>query len=119
MATATLSKNRRGAAHDADPGSGWIRAYLASVRPLRGCADLPDSEEYQAGRSAIERLAISAHGQVSPTECADVVNFIRNSEPVKPRSWWNEPDDEPSHLVGLHVILEAVERSLRAKGGRP
>jgi hypothetical protein len=83
------------------------------VCPLRGCADLDDGEEYRRGRSLIERLAISAEGKVAPTlhlspsQCADVIFFVRNSEPADPRAWFTEPDEEPSHLVGLCVSLEA------------
>jgi hypothetical protein len=100
-----------------------IRAYLARVCPLRDCAELDDGEEYRRGRSLIERLAISAEGKVAPTvrlspsQCADVIFVGRNSEPADPRSWFTEPDDEPSHLLGLCVILGATERSLGAQGG--
>lgn len=100
-----------------------IRAYLASVRPRRGVAGVGEEEEYQRGRSLIERVALSAHGDGSPTlrltatQCADVVNFVRQSDPVTPRTWWSEPADAPSHLVGLCFVLDAVESSLRGKGG--
>lgn len=101
-----------------------IRSYLAHVRPLRGVAGVGGSEPYQRGRSLIERLALSAHStddptmRLSPLQCADVVHFVRHSEPVTPRAWWSEPADAPSHLVGLCFVLDAVETSLRDGGRR-
>jgi hypothetical protein len=99
-----------------------IRAYLASVRPMVGIADLYESEPYQRGRSLIERVAISARGGDVPTlrltaaQCADVVYFIHSSEPLEPSTWWSDPKDEPSHLVGFYIVLGTLEKSLRRKG---
>lgn len=108
-----------------------IRAYLASMRPLRG-ADLSDEEGFQRGRGVIERLALSAWGTDAPAmvlsvrQCADVVRFLRGVEPIDPVDWWQDPDDRPSHVVGFAFILEAIEECLRRqldvrheRGGEP
>jgi hypothetical protein len=130
-ATRSLSKPTRATAPPRSPTSEEyfeetaqrIRAYLASVRPLRDSADLPGSEPYQSGRSLIERLALSARGTEAPTlrltaaQCADVVHFVRCSEPLERSTWWSDPKRGPSHWVGFIFVLEAVEESLRAKGG--
>jgi hypothetical protein len=91
------------------------------MRPLRGVADVTESEEYQRGRSTIERLALSAVGEGSPSlrltaaECADVLHFMHFSEPVKPKTWWEDPIDEPSHVVGYYMLLYTLDRSLRRR----
>lgn len=95
-----------------------IRAYLASVRPLRGCA-IAGSDAFERGRALIERLALSSDGtdpprlQLTASQCADVLNFMGRVEPLEPRTWWNDPVGGPSHLVGHYVVLQAVEDSLR------
>ena len=98
-----------------------IRGYLASVRPLRGVADLGDRDEYQRGRGLIERLALSARGTGGPTlqlsiaQCADVLHFIHHSEPLDPSTWWSDLEDALSHVVGFDEVLLALESSLRAR----
>jgi hypothetical protein len=99
-----------------------IRAYLARVRPKRD-SDLGNEDEYHRGRGLIEPLAISTEGRDGPSlrltaaQCADIVYFIRNSEPIEPETWFTEPDDEPNHHVGYDVVMEVIERCLRAQGG--
>jgi hypothetical protein len=121
MSTKSTSVRARPIHHSEDTAD-RIRAYLASVRPLRG-VEFEDTP-YQRGRSLIEQLALSADGTEQPTlrlstlECADVVFFVAKSEPIQDRNWWLEPTDAPSHLVGLKFVLGAVEASLRDKGKR-
>jgi hypothetical protein len=96
-----------------------ILAFLHAVRPERGVADAGTEDEYHRGRNNIEKLAWSSQGCESPaillnqTQCADVCHFLGHSEPLDEASWWTEPEDAPSHLVGLRFVLEAVEESLR------
>jgi hypothetical protein len=108
-----------------------LRAYIASMRPLRGCCWREEIEEiHQRGRVLIERLAISARGDGDPEfllkadECADVLRYMASLEPLDPRAWWRDPSDGPSHVVGFNLLLRALERSLReiaapAKKARP
>jgi hypothetical protein len=99
-----------------------IRAYLASMRPLRGCSGLADKDEYQRGRSLIEKLAIW-HDCIDAGElpelamtiadASNIVEFIRNSEPVEGDGWWNDSNTPgPSHLCGFHEVLRALNESL-------
>ncbi len=107
-----------------------IRAYLASVRPERG-SDLGANDEYERGRAAIERLALSAHDtgdptlQLSETQGADVLYFVRCSEPLEERTWWQDPKSGPSHLVGWTFVARggraqpASEGAVMSAGGTP
>ncbi len=96
-----------------------IQAYLAQLQPLRGI-DAGDTDEYRNAISAISRLAASAAGTDSPTyqftqeQAADVLLFMRLSEPVDPVTWWTDPKDAPSHVCGWELVLQAVEDALRA-----
>jgi hypothetical protein len=98
--------------------SARIYAYLASVRPLSGCADIGEGQDFQRGRALIERMAMSARGMSSPTlvlsapHCADVLRFISQTEPLEPQDWREDPEDAPCHVVGLHFVLETLARSL-------
>jgi hypothetical protein len=98
-----------------------LLAYLASVRPLRGC----DDESYDRGRGLIMRMAMSVSGEDLPSlrmsaqQVADVVHFIRDSEPIKSQGWWSESGNGPSHLAGFVFVLDALERNLRSWAGRP
>jgi hypothetical protein len=100
-----------------------LRAFLASMRPLPGCADIEDGDEYQRGRSAIERLANNAQGDDYPTlrlsirEVADVLNYLGSSSPIDERDWWKDPDDAPSHSAGYKMLMDALEASLRTDPG--
>jgi hypothetical protein len=100
-----------------------VRAYLASMRPLKGC-DFFDDKSYWTGRMLIERIALSAKGEDAPQlklsvrECADVLRFIHSPAPVKRWNWWRDPPVAPSHLVGFVMVLQAIEDSLRAAGAR-
>jgi hypothetical protein len=55
--------------------------------------------------------------RLTPAQCADVVHFVRYSEPLESSNWWEDPEHAPSHWVGFVFVLKAVEESLRAKGG--
>lgn len=108
---------------DSDRTDNRIRAYLASIRPLRGSCYREDIEAAnQRGRSLIERLALSAEGTDLPrlrlagAEVADVLSFIACSEPIDPQNWWEDDVDGPSHLVGHYLLLQALEKSLREPG---
>ena len=82
--------------------SARIYAYLASVRPLCGVADLEGGKAYQRGRSLVERMAMSAIDmgapqiRLSPSHCADVLRFIADTEPLEPRDWWEDPEARPA-----------------------
>jgi hypothetical protein len=95
-----------------------IRAYLASMRPLRGVADIAEKEDCQRGRALIERMAMSAQGTdpprlvLSAAHCADVLRYISAMEPLEPRDWWKDPEDSPSHLVGFYFVVETLAHSL-------
>jgi hypothetical protein len=128
MATRSLPKTTRATTRPAEIGytddtAPRIRAYLASMRPLRGSeGDIHYEDSYQRGRSLIERLALSAHDTDSPTlrlsaeQCADVLHFIANSEPLEPATWWRDPKEAPSHVVGFMIIVNALKDSLRSVG---
>lgn len=98
-----------------------IRAYLASMRPMRGVADIYSLETYQRGRSLIEAMALTATGEdmpairLSAADCADILAFVSYSEPVEPGSWWKDPKGSPSHLVGYYLIVQAVQAALRRR----
>lgn len=95
-----------------------IRAFIHSMRPLRGVADLAQDDDYQCGRALLERLADSAEGEDHPTlrfnteQCAQVCMYLRSIEPFTPANWWDDPEDAPSHTVGLQFVLGAVADSL-------
>jgi hypothetical protein len=57
--------------------------------------------------------------RMSAEQVADVLHFIRDSEPLKPRGWWAEPEKGPSHIAGFVFVLDAVERNLRSWAGKP
>jgi hypothetical protein len=132
MATRSVSRRAQAQSRNLSPApaaapfpseatSDRIRAFLASMRPLRG-SDAAGCDEYQRGRALIERLALSGFEQEPPSlrlnaaQCADVLNFLARSEPVEPRGWWRDPRDAPSHVVGHHLVLWALEDSLRELG---
>jgi hypothetical protein len=95
-----------------------ILAFLASVRPIRGSADSAD-EDYYRGRSIIERMAISSEDTDSPTikltaeHCASVLQFLANVEPFEPKTWWQDSDEGPSHLVGYVFVLQTLRANLQ------
>lgn len=101
-----------------------IRAFVHSMRPLRGVADLWVQDVYQQGRALIERLADSAQGEKEPTlrltveECAAVLDYFSTVEPFEPGTWWDNPEGEPSRHCGLVAVMDAMRDSLRA-GGEP
>jgi hypothetical protein len=95
-----------------------ILAYLASVMPRDGGAVLPD---YHKGRSVIEHMALSARGdgdptlKLSATDCANVLYFVQCSAPIEPRTWWDDPKDSPSQVVGFCTVLGVLNDNLRRK----
>jgi hypothetical protein len=100
-----------------------LRAYLLSVRQLRGTVFIPEIDErIYRGRSLIERLALSAEDEGMPdleltsTDIADVLCFISCVEPVSRETWWTEPSDAPCHITGHMLLLQALEASLRRHG---
>jgi hypothetical protein len=96
-----------------------VLAFLASMRPMRGC-DVDDDQGFHRGRALIERLALSAQEEGPPrlrftlSQAADVMRFLGRIEPIEQRDWWNDPKDGPSHVCGYTVVLDAIEDSLRA-----
>lgn len=100
-----------------------IRAFLASLRPMRDCIYPSDIEKAnQRGRALIERLALSAEEGDVPrlrlpaTEVADVLSFLHCTEPEEPATWWADGGDT-SHVVGYHLVLQALQASVRELGG--
>ena len=106
--------------HPNDRTDNRIRAYIASIKPRKGVCHPDDVEAAQArGRGLIERLALSAEGDDMPqlrlrvSQVADVLAFITSVQPIEAKSWWRDDPDGPSHLVGYHLLLGALEDSLR------
>jgi hypothetical protein len=95
-----------------------MRAFVSSMRPMQGIAGLGSEPRYHEGRSLIERMALSASGEGMPAlrltsrQCADVLYFVRSSEPMRPANWWKDPIAGPSHLVGYVMVLETIEEAL-------
>lgn len=102
--------------HPQDRTDARLRAYVASVESMSGTAE----EDRERGAVLIERLAASAQGsdspalQLTPEECADVLAWMADRQPVDPDSWWQDPKDAPSHLCGFYMLLQALEHSLAA-----
>src|SRR5262249_35580266 len=100
------------------------RAFIYSLRPLGGVADLAESEHYQCGRALLERLADSAEGENDPTwrlnpeQVAQVCDYLRSVEPFAPERWWDDPKDAPSHVTGFPFVLSALADSLRVTAVR-
>jgi hypothetical protein len=94
-----------------------ILAFLASMQPLSGGGG--ESDGFHRGRSIIERMAISAKGTEPPSiwlqtdHCADVLEFLAHVEPLEPSGWWDDPEDSPSHTVGLQFVLRTLAANLR------
>jgi hypothetical protein len=95
-----------------------IRAFLASMQCL-----FDEDEVYEGfhrGRSVIERIARSATGADDPkirlslNNCRDVLHFLAQVQPREPIGWWKDPEDAPSHVVGLQLVLFALKASLEA-----
>lgn len=99
-----------------DRTSETIRAYLAAVRPFKG---LTIDEEHQRGRAIIDQMVSSSFGRRDPpsrlsaAQCADVVAFIRDVEPIKPGAFDTGFREVPNPAMGLFQILHVVERELR------
>jgi hypothetical protein len=101
-----------------------IRAFIHSMRPLRGVADLAQDDDYQCGRALLERLADSAEGEDYPAlrfnteQCAQVCMYLRSIEPFAPGNWWDDPEGAPSHTCGFQFVVGAIADSLRDPGDR-
>ena len=109
--------------HPADRTDNQIRAFLASMRPMRDVDFIePIEEANQRGRSLIERLALSAEGSGDPQlrltaeQMADVLSFVTCSEPVDLEGWWKDTYDGPSHVCGYQAVLRIIEKTLRGAG---
>src|SRR5579883_76369 len=111
-----------GHCHPHDRTDNRIRAYLASMRPLRGVgAYREDIEDAHArGRGLIERLALSAEGsglpqlELTSRDVADVLSLMSALEPIERGGWWLDGNDDPSPVCGFYLLLHALEESLRA-----
>lgn len=106
--------------HPQDRTDNRIRAYLASVRPMRDCDFRDDIAEANArGGALIERLALSAEGAGAPqlrltgAQAADVLSFMSCTEPAEFKGWWSDAHDGPSWVCGYQYVLRALEASLR------
>lgn len=125
MATRSLRRPKAVSSPDAGPAEDTgsrIRAYLASMQPMKGIGTDSDAEICRA-TSVILQLASSAHGMDSPAhrltrqEALDVIAFMRHCEPKSPRTWWSDPDNAPSHWTGWGFVLGAIEDALRGPAG--
>ena len=91
-----------------------VLAFLIGMQPVPSC-EFPDEvdKRIQAGRRLIGKMA-SAHGvdSLSIAQAADILCFITCNESAEPLDWhtW----ESPSRVRGLDVVLETIERSLRA-----
>lgn len=101
-----------------------IRAFLSSVRPIE---DIGIDYGYISGRDAIEGLAASCPGgagadrptlQLTTQQAANVVEFLWESRPRQPATWWAEPTDGPNHVCGWQEVMFSLERCLEAAAGR-
>jgi hypothetical protein len=108
---------RKMTANALDSTANRIRAYLASMQPLCG-SDVSDDDIYHRGRSLIERMALKSSGIENPDirltarQCRDVLHFVACSEPIEPRTWWDDPKDAPSHAVGFTFVLWVIHDHL-------
>jgi hypothetical protein len=106
---------------DTDGTAYRILAFLASVQRLSGGGS--SDADFERGRSIIERMAISAEGQDDPEiqlaldHCADVLQFLSFIEPLEPESWWQDPAEGPSHLVGFQFVLRTLRANLQPAEG--
>lgn len=97
-----------------------IRAFLASVRPWD---DFHVDARFHRGRALIDRMAMIATDTETPTlelsaaQCADVIQFLHHVEPFEPLTWWKDPEDAPSHLCGLSLVMQVLENNLRKEPG--
>jgi hypothetical protein len=109
---------------DTDGTTHRIIAFLASVQPISGAGQGRDAG-FHRGRSIIERMAMSADGAgipditLAPDHCADVLEFLANIEPLEPESWWQDPSEGPSHLVGFQFVLQVLSASLQPSERQP
>lgn len=96
--------------------SARIRAYVAALIPLRGCAV---SESWHRGRGIVEEFALSCEGADEPRkpltleECADVLAFMHHSEPRDVEAFHANEDDVPNVQCGLMEVLIALEEAVR------
>lgn len=104
-----------------------LRAYLASMRPLRGSDRLDEDDDYQAGRALVERMALSPGDddtdqpalRLSADECVQVLQFMACTEPVDREAWWTDPKESPSHLAGFYMVLRCLQDSICDFGRQP
>lgn len=103
-----------------DATGAQLLALMASLRTQRGSSGLADEDEYQRGRSVIERIAISAGNsdeeapmRLTAAQCADVLHYLDSCEPIEPRTWWDDPEEGHSHVAGFYRLIRCMEASLR------
>ena len=91
-----------------------VLCYLHSVRPMDGNAVNDDAV---MGRQLVERMVWEAQvGEIanpSLRECCDILAWTRSTEPLAAPVFMGEPIDPDTAATGCHVILGAVESSLR------
>jgi hypothetical protein len=95
-----------------------IRAYLASMRPKRGCDYGEEIEEQiHRGRSPIEKLALSAEDDDAPSlrlsadQCTDILTYMSSVEPINPATWWDD-ENGISKIAGLNFVFDVMADSL-------
>jgi hypothetical protein len=95
-----------------------VLAYLASVRPLRGC-DVSGDETLERGWRVLFRIASKSAPQLTLRDCADALNFVHRVEPIGGALHWDERGQRGEAFVvsGLNRVLELVESTLRATAG--
>lgn len=93
-----------------------IQAYLDSVEPIDG-----PNDSYFNGRDVICRMIANAKHdrritlKLTTEDIANVLSFIHGSAPKEPRSWWLDPDNAPSQVVGFCIVLQTLEDGLRRR----
>lgn len=102
--------------HELEYTHARIYAYLHALQPLGGCEM---SEAHHRGRELVAILAETSRGDGLPkrrltlSECADVLLFMGTSEPRNRKSFYVDQRGQPSVECGFHLVLDAIERTLR------
>jgi hypothetical protein len=103
-------------------------AFLTSMEPMGGLnEEFLDSEDFHYARKLIERLAacpkdaLDKPAIVMPlSDCAEILWFLTKIEPREKRDWWvDDSEDAPSPVVGLQIVLQAIEESIRRSWQSP
>jgi hypothetical protein len=101
---------------DNEDDVGYIRGFLAQVKPLEGNAV---QDEYFEGRSLVERLALALEANTEgyhwdATQCATVLGFLTLVQPVKGACFCNDSSYSIHNATcGFHLILYFARDQVR------